>query len=199
LRNFTYPHRPDIRHTHVARWFAELESASLVRLCAESGPCRYFELVDAGQSLPRNLHSETKPPEVFRVINNSGADPPKNTSEINAVAAASSSSLDLLLPALRPFFPHLDLDAEYRKYYRKRLAEKKPAIAVHDNPRMLTFVKWCAQAAIPLPPPLAPKKIEEIPQPVITSGDDQPDLFDELAHNKFLAAMEARKLRRAAR
>jgi len=194
LRNFLYPLRSEIRHTHVARWFGELESALLVTVF-ESDRGLVFALTHGRQSLAQTSQPETPTPEVFRVIHNSGVDPPKKDSEITAVAAAASSSLDLLLPALKPFFPLLDLEAEYRKYYRKRMAEKKPAIAVHHNPKMLTFVKWCQQAAIPLPPP--PKKIAEAPQPVITPSDDQPDMFDELAHKKFLAELEARKLRKA--
>jgi hypothetical protein len=197
LRNFIYPHRPDIRHTHVARWFSELESAFAVTVF-ESDRGRVFELAHGRQSLPRILQPETSSPEVIPVIHKSARDPPDFDQINNAVAAAASfNDLDLIFETMKRFFPLLDLMAEYRKYHRQRLAEKKPAIAAHPNPRMLTFVKWCSQAAVPMPPPPVKRIVEETPRPIPMPDldDDQPDLFAELAHKRFLAELEARKLR----
>jgi hypothetical protein len=197
LCNFLYPLRPEIRHTHVKRWFSELESASLVTV-SESGRGLVFVLAHGRPA----TQLETSPPKVIPVIHNSGVDPPNLVQINSAVAAAAAvNDLDLIFETLKRFFPTLDLMDEHRKYHRKRLAEKKPALAAqspkHYNPKLLTFVKWCSQAAIPMPaPPM--KRNEEPSRPISMPDldDDQPDLFTETAHKRFLAELEARKLRK---
>lgn len=197
LRNHAYPLRTDIRYTHVERWFDELESTGIVTVYESRS--RSFALSEANHPHQHPFPQETSAPEVFGVIHKSGADPP-NLDQINSAvaAAAAFNDLDLLFEVMRNFFPHLDLKAEHRKYFRHQQAKKKPTVAVHlHNRKMLTFVKWCLQSAVPMPPPPPVRRVaDRVVVPMPDLDDEQRDFITEDAHKRFLAELEARKLRK---
>jgi hypothetical protein len=195
LRNLTYPHRPDIRHTYVARWFVEIESASLVTVY-ETEHGRWFELgCDALAALPPTAPVDK--PEPARLIHTysqpSGLSPPKIDKIIAAAAAAASDSLDLIA-RLRPFFPRHDVASEYRRYEKNRRKADQPCVAVADNPRVFTFVKWMLKAAVPIVRKpatqslisLARRSPAEAADLCSLTSDSQGDLFDEANHKRFM-------------
>ena len=196
LRNLAYPLRRDIRYTHVERGFEELEACGIVTV-HESPYGRSFELSEANQLHPHLLPVAMPAPDIFTVIHNSGADPPEQASK-NAVvdaAAAAADEIDLM-ERLRPFFPRHDLKACLKRWMDHRIKRK---LALTNQ----SFARWMQREetpfvkSVPLPPP--PKKVVEATQPVITQAEDHPDLFDAVAHKKFLAELKARKLKKAAK
>jgi len=83
----------------------------------------------------------------------SAAEPSIDWDEIAAAAAEAADSPDHLIARLQPFFPQLDMAEEWRRYVAGGKEINKPAIAVSDNPKIFTFVKWLQQAGTPVPQP----------------------------------------------
>jgi hypothetical protein len=187
LRDLTYPSRRNIRYVDVERAFKELEAASIVTVY-ETPFGRCFELSEANQLHRDRLQSKTPAPEVIRLIHKSGADPPRNALKNDAVDAAAAAVNDIdLIERLRPFFPRHDLKACMKRWIAHRTKRK---LALTNQ----SFARWMLHEETPFMKVTPAKKIEESPQPV--TDDDQPDMFEELTHQKFLAEREARKLRR---
>jgi hypothetical protein len=195
LRNLTYPHRPDIRHTYVARWFAEIEAAFLVTVAETEAQGRWFELVDAGQSLPRNVPLALLKPGDARVINNSGSDPPKTDKKIAAVAATAFSVSDFIARARElDFYQGFDLEKEWNEYVDHRRKLGRPSTLENFVQTWMVRAQRRFGKIKPKPRPSPMPEIDPLPLEPI---QDEPDLFDMANHRLFMERFERSKARRA--
>lgn len=213
LRNLCYPHKPDIRHTHVERWLAEIELASLVTVDG-TGSRRWLSLSDAGAEHARQattndanvslLGRVATPllehgPASDRLIRNSDGLSPPFEAEIISTAAAATDSLDLIA-RLQPHFPRHDVRAELNSYVDWCAAKKPRAIVPHGE----GFAKWMlrAKARLAKVRKVTPVPAPNVVQPVVVNespdNSAQMDLFDEASHARFLAQLAERKARRSA-
>jgi len=189
LRNLTYPHKPDIRHTYVERWFLELESASLVTV-VETALGRYFELADAGtalraESLPEIVRiSRNENHDGPKVIHNPGHDPPKTYQKLTAVAAAAADYLDLI-GKLKPYFPRHDVKASYKRFVAHR--EKRGLALTYE-----AFARWMLKEEVPI---MRSRLTIQPIEPIEPPAQDEPDLFDNANHRLFMERFERKKAR----
>jgi hypothetical protein len=213
LRELLYPDRP-VRYADLARAFNELESAGVVHV-APTSRCRKFSLNAAcsqWSNLPapgadRSADLSTSSP-LFTI--RQGLSPPHSLKNpvvadvvvadvaVDAATAAAAVVVDAVIEAaaaagddrdlirrLAPYFPRHDVKSCLRRFIKYRESRQ---LAVTNE----SFARWMLREETPIIKSATKSKpAEQVQRP-----DDQPDLFDEVAHRRFLCQLAARKARR---
>jgi hypothetical protein len=205
IRGMCLAKRHSVRATQVAHCLEELQAAgAIVYLACSTDGKSQIEIADhlkdhAAPPAPHQTHLGLGPLGLPRVreslhelIHNPAGLSPPDRQKLLLVAATAVSVSDLIA-RLREHFPRHDVATEWRRYRAHREKHKRPVIASK-------FIDWMLRAEPELKPDVRRQTSEvrtasaKLPVP----SSDQPDLFDDIAHRRFLEVFEQRKLRKSA-